>query len=52
MDDGYQPSPEGVENVQSDNVQCTKILRNGQLFIERDGKTYTAEGQVIVPSGR
>ena len=35
-----------VENVQ-DNVQCTKVLRDGQLYIIRDGRTYDAQGQLI-----
>ena len=37
----------GVENVQSDNVPCTKVLRNGMIFILRDGKTYNATGQMV-----
>ena len=37
--------PTGVENVQRDNVQCTKVLRNGQIIIIRDGKTYSILGQ-------
>ena len=36
-----------VSNVQSDKVQCTKVLRNGQLFIIRDGKAYTVQGQLV-----
>ena len=35
---------EGIETVTGDNVQSTKILRNGQLFILRDGKTFNALG--------
>ena len=31
-------------NVQSDKQQSTKVLRNGQLLIERGGKTYNAQG--------
>ena len=34
-----------VSNVQSDKGQSTKVLRNGQLFIERNGETYTIEGK-------
>ncbi len=34
----------GVENGLSDQVQSTKVVRNGQLFIIRDGKTYTVQG--------
>ena len=36
-----------VENVQSDNVQTTKVLRNGQLFILRGENVYTINGQMI-----
>ena len=43
-----EPSPAtGVENVQNDNVQCTKVLRDGQLYILRDGKTYNATGAIV-----
>ena len=35
-----------IENAQ-DNVQCTKVLRDGQLYIIRDGRTYDAQGQLI-----
>ncbi len=31
-------------DVQSDDVQCTKVLRDGQLLIEKNGKTYNALG--------
>lgn len=34
----------GVEDVQGDAVQCTKELRNGILYIRRDGKEYTITG--------
>ena len=37
----------GMDNVQSDNVQNAKILRNGQLFILRDGKMYTISGAEV-----
>ena len=33
-----------LDQVPSDHVQGTKILRDGQLFILRDGKTYDARG--------
>ncbi len=46
MDDGYQ-EPQGVENVQADNVQSTKILRDGQLLIQRGEKIYTLQGQEL-----
>ena len=41
-----------VENVQtnqvpSNQVQSTKVIRNGILFIERDGKIYNALGAEV-----
>ena len=44
MDDGYQLL--GVESPKS-KVESKKILRGGQLFIQRGAKTYTLQGQVI-----
>ena len=38
---------QGLEDVQSDNVQCTKVLINGQIFIIRGDKTYTLQGQEV-----
>ena len=46
MDDGYQ-EPQGVESVQSDKVQSTKVFRDGQLLIQRGENTYTIQGQII-----
>ena len=37
-------APVGFENVQSDDVQSTKFIRDGQLIIIRDGKMYNATG--------
>lgn len=37
----------GVEDVQGNNVQCTKVVRNGQIFILRGEKIYTLTGQEI-----
>ena len=39
-------SATAVENVQTNQVQGNKILRDGQLLIERDGKVYTITGQM------
>ena len=36
-----------IHPVNSDNIQCAKILRNGQLFIIRDGRMYTVQGQEV-----
>jgi len=38
---------EGIEDVQGDKVQCTKLLRNGILYILRNGDTYTATGSEV-----
>ena len=38
---------QGLEDVQSDNVQCTKVLINGQIFIIRGDKTYTTDGRLV-----
>ena len=37
----------GVGEVQRDNVQCTKVLRDGQIIIIRDGKEYNVMGNQI-----
>ena len=37
----------GIEDVQGDNVQSTKVLENGQLFIIRNGVKYNVNGQLI-----
>lgn len=37
-------APVGFENVQSDDVQSAKFIRDGQLIIIRDGKMYNATG--------
>ena len=44
---GDEPQPTGVENVQSDKVQGTKFFRDGQLLIEKNGKTYNATGAEV-----
>jgi len=40
-------TPTGVKDTQSDQVQCTKVVRNGQIFIIRGDKTYTITGQAV-----
>ena len=40
----------GIEEVRSENanaVRSEKILRSGQLFIIREGKTYNAQGMLV-----
>ena len=38
---------QGIEDVQGDKVQSTKVLRDGILLIEHNGKTYTATGAEV-----
>ena len=37
----------GVDQVPSDQVQSTKILENGVLYIIKNGVKYNAQGQVV-----
>ena len=37
----------GVENVQGDNVQSTKVIENGVLYIIKNGVKFNAQGQVV-----
>lgn len=41
-------APLGIEDVLSNQVQCTKVMRNGQIFILRGDKTYTLTGQETI----
>ena len=36
--------PTGTDNVESDKIQSTKVLRNGQIYILRGEKVYTLQG--------
>lgn len=36
-----------IDQVQSDKVQSTKVLRDGQLIIIRGDKEYNAQGQIV-----
>ena len=38
---------QGFEDVQGNNVQCTKVVRDGQIFIIRGDKEYTLTGQEV-----
>ena len=40
-------APQAIGQVQGDNVQGTKRLINGQLLIEKNGKTYTITGAQV-----
>ncbi|MBO4690254.1 MAG: hypothetical protein J5621_05215 [Paludibacteraceae bacterium] len=37
---------QGIEDVHGDDVQCTKVLREGSIYILRDGKVYSIMGQL------
>ncbi len=37
--------PTALENAAADAVSTRKVLRNGHLYIERDGRIYTIQGQ-------
>lgn len=38
---------EGVEEVRPENKACKKILREGQIFIQRGDKVYSVTGSVV-----
>ena len=38
---------QGIEDVRGNNLQTTKILHNGQIFILRGEKVYTLQGQEV-----
>ena len=40
-------TPTAVENVQTNHVQGTKILRDGMLLIEKNGKIYNVMGAEV-----
>ena len=42
------PKGQGIDDVQSDPTQCTKVIRNGQVFVLRGDKTYTLTGQETI----
>ena len=44
-----EPVVDGIGIVATENKsgKAVKVLRNGQLLIEKDGKTYNAQGQIV-----
>ncbi len=46
-DNTYPIPDEAIDQVQSDKRQGTKVIRNGVLYIERNGKTYNAMGAEV-----
>ena len=39
--------PTGIDDVQGDKVQCTKVLRNGQIYLIYEGRMYDVQGNRI-----
>lgn len=44
---GVYNMPTGVENVQGDKVQCTKVIENGVLYLLYNGTRYNVQGQIV-----
>ena len=44
---GQSEVPLGIEDVQGNNVQCTKVVRDNQIFILRGEKVYNAQGALV-----
>ena len=40
-------APTAVDHVLGDKVQGVKVLRNGQLYIIKNGIKYNAQGQIV-----
>jgi hypothetical protein len=43
----HEQMPTDVENIQENNESCTKVIRDGQLIIIKNGKEYNAQGQIV-----
>ena len=43
----FEPTPDGMESVQHLDVSIQKVIRDGQLFIIRNGIEYTINGQMV-----
>ena len=41
------PKSQGIEDVLGEDVQCKKLVRDGQIFILRGEKVYTLQGQEL-----
>lgn len=40
-------NPQGIEDAIEGNVRSTKVIRDGQLYIEKNGILYNAQGAVV-----
>ena len=43
----YQPKGQGVEDVQGDDVQGTKVLRDGRIYLRHKGRMYDVRGREL-----
>ena len=42
-----QSENQSIDDIQSGDIQCTKVVRDGKVYILRGDKTYTLQGQEI-----
>ena len=42
-----EPDQEGINDVQNGKAQCTKVLRDGQLYIMYNGTMYNVQGNKV-----
>ena len=40
-------TPTDIEDVQRDDVPCTKVLRNGQIYLMYEGRMYDVQGNQL-----
>lgn len=45
--EGIEPNTEAIEKAQEEPSRGRKILRDGQLYIERNGRIYTVQGALV-----
>ncbi len=43
----YAEEATAIDNVQTPNVQCTKLIENGVLYLIFNGTKYNVQGQVV-----
>jgi len=39
--------PTGIDDVQRDDAQCTKVLRDGQMYLIYEGRMYSIQGNQL-----
>lgn len=42
-----EPEQEGIDNVQTDKAQCTKVMENGALYLMYKGTKYNVQGAQV-----